>query len=100
MRKGSVLLLHKLIPHRSTPNLTDGIRWSMDLRYQKTGTPTGRELYPHFVTRSRSRPDSKYTDYEDWCRRWTGILEKVPLGSHPIRETPLTEHTSVPIETR
>ncbi len=100
MRKGSVLLLHKLIPHRSTPNLTDGIRWSMDLRYQKTGTPTGRELYPHFVTRSRSRPETKYTDYEDWCRRWIEILGKVPLGSHPIRETPLTEHASVSIETR
>ena len=42
MEVGSVLLLNKEIPHRSTPNLSDTVRWSMDLRYQKTGTPTGR----------------------------------------------------------
>ena len=46
MRKGSVLLLHKLIPHRSTPNLTDGIRWSMDLRYQKPAPRPGASSTP------------------------------------------------------
>ena len=98
MRKGSVLLLHKLIPHRSTPNLTADIRWSMDLRYQKTGTPTGRSRYPDFITRSRSQPQAKYTDYEDWCRRWVKALEQLPLGTHPIRETPLSQHVTVSID--
>ena len=98
MRKGSVLLMHKLIPHCSTPNLTNGIRWSMDLRYQKKGTPTGRALYPHFVTRSRSHPESKYTDYNDWYKRWTNALKEVPLGKHPIREASITSHVSVTLD--
>lgn len=98
MRKGSVLLLHKLIPHRSTANLTDGIRWSVDLRYQKTGTPTGRSRYPHFVTRSRSQPDTQYTDHQDWCQRWIAALDQVPLGTHSVRATPLNEHVTVSID--
>ena len=56
MDKGDVLLMDKQIPHRSTPNNADTVRWSMDLRYQKTGTPTGRPFYPDFVARSRSNP--------------------------------------------
>ena len=79
VRKGGVILMHKLTPHRSGPNTTDGIRWSMDLRYQKTGTPTGRSFYPDFVTRSRSRPESVYDDYDEWTRRWeAGLAEYAP----------------------
>ena len=75
MQKGSLLLMHKKIPHRSTPNSTDGIRWSMDLRYQKTGTPTGRPFYPDFVVRSRSNPDSVLDDHAEWCRMWIEALD-------------------------
>ena len=32
---GSVLLLNNLIPHRSLPNYSRGIRWSLDLRWQR-----------------------------------------------------------------
>ena len=38
---GSVLLLNNLIPHRSLPNLSEGIRWSLDLRWQRGGEPNG-----------------------------------------------------------
>jgi ectoine hydroxylase-related dioxygenase (phytanoyl-CoA dioxygenase family) len=76
MDKGDALLMHKEIPHRSTPNQTDSIRWSMDLRYQKTGTPTGRPFHPEFVARSRSHPEAVLTDYEKWCRLWIEALEK------------------------
>ena len=31
---GSVLLFSNAIAHRSFPNFSDGIRWSMDLRWQ------------------------------------------------------------------
>ncbi|MEZ4620482.1 MAG: phytanoyl-CoA dioxygenase family protein [Caldilineaceae bacterium] len=41
-RKGSVVLMHKHTPHSSGRNTSDGVRWSMDLRYQATGTATGR----------------------------------------------------------
>ena len=85
IRKGDLILMHKLTPHRSGPNTTDGIRWSMDLRYQKTGTPTGRSFYPDFVTRSRARPDSVYDDYDEWSRRWTAALAAHPPGRRPRR---------------
>ena len=75
MEKGSVLLMDKKIPHRSTPNHSSGIRWSMDLRYQKTGTPSGRPIYPDFVVRSRSNPDSVLTDHDEWVQLWEEALE-------------------------
>ena len=38
---GSVLLLNNLIPHRSLPNNSDGVRWSLDLRWQRGGEANG-----------------------------------------------------------
>ena len=75
MDKGDLLLMHKGVPHRSTLNLTDTVRWSMDLRYQQTGTPSGRPYYPDFVVRSRSNPNSVLKDYDQWCRLWIEALE-------------------------
>jgi len=75
MEKGDVLLMHKEIPHRSTPNNTDTVRWSMDLRYQITGTPTGRPFYPDFVVRSKANPETILTDHAKWAKRWKEALE-------------------------
>jgi phytanoyl-CoA hydroxylase len=75
MNKGDVLLMHKEIPHRSTPNVADTVRWSADLRYQKIGTPTGRPFYPDFVVRSRSNPAAVLTDHAIWDQRWRQALE-------------------------
>ena len=77
MDKGDVLLMDKQTPHRSTPNNADTVRWSMDLRYQKTGTPTGRPFHPDFVARSRSNPVSELRDYDEWCRQWIESLAAV-----------------------
>jgi phytanoyl-CoA dioxygenase PhyH len=76
VRKGGLILMHKEIPHRSTPNFSDTVRWSMDLRYQQTGTPTGRPFHPHFVVRSRSNPASVLTDHAAWCRMWEDGLQQ------------------------
>ena len=86
MEKGDVLLMHKLIPHSSPPNNTDQIRWSMDLRYQQTGTPTGRAFYPDFVVRSRANPDTVLTDYQVWRQQWIEALEKIPANKRPGRK--------------
>ena len=75
MDKGDLLLMHKAMPHRSTLNKTDEVRWSMDLRYQQTGTPSGRPYYPDFAVRSRSNPASLLTDYDQWCQLWIEALE-------------------------
>ncbi|MEM7132191.1 MAG: phytanoyl-CoA dioxygenase family protein [Chloroflexota bacterium] len=74
MSPGSLLLMHNHLPHRSTKNLTDSVRWSADLRYQRTGTATGRPFHPEFVARSRSNPESELTDHDTWCRLWKDAL--------------------------
>ena len=52
---GSVLLLNQLIPHRSTENRSKNIRWSVDLRYQRPGEPTGMSVVtPSMVMRSKN----------------------------------------------
>jgi hypothetical protein len=98
MRAGDVLLMDKLIPHRSTPNHTDGIRWSLDLRYQRTGTPTGRDYYPVFVARSRDQPDSELTEYEVWRDRWEQAVSKIPPPDRPHRSDGRIQTCSVEIQ--
>ncbi|MDP7238001.1 MAG: phytanoyl-CoA dioxygenase family protein [Candidatus Latescibacteria bacterium] len=87
MKKGDLLLMHKLTPHCSTLNKTGGIRWSMDLRYQKTGTPTGRAFWPDFTVRSRSNPASVLTDYVSWQQCWIEALGKMPTDKRPGRKS-------------
>jgi len=79
MDKGDVLFLHKDIPHRSTSNRTDTVRWSMDLRYQETGTPTGRPFHPDFVARSRANPESVLTDWAEWDRLWAAAKKQAAV---------------------
>jgi phytanoyl-CoA hydroxylase len=77
MKKGDVLFVHKLTPHGSGPNNTDAVRWSMDLRYQKTGEPSPRPEWPSLVARSRRDPDSE-TSYQDWHDEWAAALAITP----------------------
>lgn len=76
VRKGGVIFMHRYMPHRSTPNYSDHARWSVDLRYQPTGQPTGRPFYPDFVVRSRAHPETVLHDYEEWKRLWHEGLER------------------------
>lgn len=75
VRKGGIVFMHRYTPHRSTPNFSDQVRWSLDLRYQPTGVPTGRPFHPDFVVRSRAHPETVLNDYPEWCRRWEEALE-------------------------
>ena len=69
--------MHKLTPHGSGPNQTDAVRWSMDLRYQKTGEPSPRPEWPSLIARSRRDPGSE-TVYEAWRDQWAAALEQNP----------------------
>jgi ectoine hydroxylase-related dioxygenase (phytanoyl-CoA dioxygenase family) len=89
--RGGVVLLTNRTAHRSTPNHSDIVRWSMDIRYQSTNLPTnypmptrrvdgiGRNATnmstekqalscyppePDFLVRSRSRPASVVGTWE------------------------------------
>ncbi len=100
MHKGDVLLMHKLIPHCSTPNRSGRIRWSLDLRYQPLGTPTGRSFYPEFATRSRANPGAVLKDYEAWCRQWREALQKIPAAQRPRRQSRPLAVTPVKVAAR
>ena len=69
-RPGDVIFMHRFIPHRSMPNLSDRCRWSIDLRYQTSAQHTGRTGHPAFVVRSVSDPGRVERDYDHWCERW------------------------------
>lgn len=64
--KGSLLLLHSMTVHRSLPNTSDGIRWSVDLRYQDPAQPTGRDFVPGFMVRSAR--GAKVCSREEWVQ--------------------------------
>ena len=93
MKKGDVLLMHKLIPHRSIPNRSESIRWSLDLRYQQTGLPTGRSFYPNFIVRSQRHPEFVLSDYNTWSRGWEEALkvtsQRPPRKNRPTEPTPI-----------
>lgn len=75
MKRGDLLFFSAYTPHRGQPNQSNFVRWTMDLRFQKTGTPTGRPTHPEFVLQSRKDPSSVQDDYDEWCRRWIEGIE-------------------------
>ena len=70
MSAGSVLFLHRHTLHRSLHNVSDAVRFSFDLRYSPTGLPTGRDVFPGFVARSRRDPASELNDSAAWAESW------------------------------
>lgn len=70
LERGDVLLLHRRTAHASLPNTSGEIRWSLDLRYQPIGQPTGRAVHPGFVARSRRDPSTELHDPVAWSRSW------------------------------
>jgi hypothetical protein len=75
MRRGDLLFMSAYTPHRGHVNRSNYVRWSMDLRFQKTGTPTGRPFHPEFILQSKSDPDSVQNNYDKWCNRWDEAME-------------------------
>lgn len=63
---GGALLLQEKTVHRSIPNVSDRVRWSLDLRYSDPARPTGREEVPGFLARSRARPEAVAKSHWDW----------------------------------
>lgn len=60
---GGFLLFNNTIPHRSLENFSDQVRWSVDLRFKKTGLPNGMfGLKPDVEMRSSKNPKLKI----DW----------------------------------
>lgn len=86
--RGGVVFMTNLTPHCSTPNTSDTIRWSVDLRYQSAQAPSNIGLWPNrsagderanieiacyppeadFTVRSRTTPGS-VVDYAGFIER-------------------------------
>jgi ectoine hydroxylase-related dioxygenase (phytanoyl-CoA dioxygenase family) len=86
VKAGGVVFMHRWTPHRSTPNYSDGVRWSIDLRYQPTGQPTGRPFHPEFVARSQEKPHQVLQDHTEWSRKWKTALEDAKgMQAHRVK---------------
>jgi hypothetical protein len=80
---GSVLLLNNLIPHRSLPNYSPAIRWSLDLRWQRGGEPNGFSgIKPSILMqRAGSEVDGGDFDFGDWAAESRTGAQKEAAGA-------------------
>lgn len=82
VKAGGAVLFHPMTPHASLPNLSDEIRWSFDLRFNKTGQPTGRAHFPEFVARSRQAPRTELRDWRKWRTMWEDTRARLAADQH------------------
>ena len=87
VRAGSVIVFSRHLMHGAMPNLGDGVRMSLDLRYQHPDQPSGRGYLPGFIARSRSNPSSELRDHREWRRLWQQAHAK--LVANPPQSTGL-----------
>ena len=66
--EGDVLLTMERLLHRSIPNISDTVRWSVDSRYCRIGLPPGRPHSVGFVARSYETPESVARSHRDWIK--------------------------------
>ena len=66
MQPGDALMTMERVAHRSLPNTSSTVRWSLDTRYCRLGAPTGRSSVPGFVARSRKHPESVTRNHRQW----------------------------------
>ncbi len=87
LSRGDVLFMHRRCMHASLTNVSDEIRWSLDIRYNPIGQPTGRSFLPGFVARSRANPESELHDPTAWRQLWLdardSLLASAPAGGVP-----------------
>jgi hypothetical protein len=84
---GSVLLLNNLIPHRSLNNASDRIRWSVDVRWQKSQEPSGFPAKPLLPLSRAGEPTFK-PDWSLWADQDRHVLVKAQLAGKTPQEAP------------
>ncbi len=58
--RGGVVFMTNRTPHCSTPNYSDHIRWSIDLRYQSADSPNNVGLWPESIGTDGQADDAFY----------------------------------------
>lgn len=76
-KRGDAIFMHKRTVHGSLPNAGDTMRWSFDLRYHDSESPSGREAFPSFVARSKSNPESELHDPAEWEQMWMETRQRM-----------------------
>jgi phytanoyl-CoA hydroxylase len=82
VKRGGVVLFHKMNIHCALPNRSRDLRWSVDLRYHPTGQATGRPAFPGFVARSRANPASELRDPAEWAALWAAARQRIVSGEY------------------
>jgi len=101
IRKGGALFMTNRTPHASFDNVTDGIRWSMDLRYQSSKVISNARFtrYIDEPIPEGNVPPACYPPEADFLVRSTSRPEQVlhtPEEFKKLRET----HHSKPLSNR
>ncbi|PAA79205.1 hypothetical protein BOX15_Mlig032560g1 [Macrostomum lignano] len=77
---GSFLLFNNFTPHRSLNNRSDVVRWSIDFRWQRTGTPAGLfGLKPTCEVRRDGEPNFR----PDWVPAKLLLASTLGTGTEP-----------------
>jgi hypothetical protein len=76
---GDLLLLHRRTAHASLSNISNEIRWSLDLRFNPIGQPTGRSVHPGFVARSRRDPSQELRNPAAWAAQWEDARSRLAI---------------------
>jgi ectoine hydroxylase-related dioxygenase (phytanoyl-CoA dioxygenase family) len=63
---GDAVLFSQFAPHGSGSNRTAEIRWSIDMRYHRVGTPSGYPPEAGFLAHSASSPGSAVSSVEEF----------------------------------
>ena len=82
VRSGGVVIFHPKTAHSSLVNVTDGFRWSFDIRFNRTGQPTGRSHFPSFVARSRAHPERELRAADAWRGMWEEARARLAAEPH------------------
>ena len=78
---GSVLFLQNLIPHRSVTNRSNGVRWSLDLRWQKPDLPNGFYSLKETIVMGKADDPSYTVDWDAWSYKSRQSVYETKEGS-------------------
>ena len=77
---GGMLLINNCVPHRSLPNVSNDIRWSMDLRWQRPDLPNGfYGLKESILMRTEADPNFEI-DWEEFAAKDRTKLQDANMG--------------------
>ena len=70
------------VPHRSLPNLSSGVRWSLDLRWQRPDLPNGFFGLKECIVLTKQDDPGYKPDWDSWAAIDRGQLQAQKMGSH------------------